>query len=501
MDKMTIWYVSFFLIACLALTVLALLKSLLQQQKINELLHQSDLDHAAAKDDKLKIQQLQAKLSALDNQAKQDEIDHVTGLMSWHSFHDKLTIKLREAERYHLTMALLLIDIGDLAVITDALGFEMTQALLKTIAERISTSIRDLDQVARYNETTFAVLLSQIAKPETAVIAVQRILQSLKNPYFIKGQELFITASVGIAIYPTDANNLETLQNCARQALELARATGAFNYRFYQINMHRQSQFELVVQKSMSKETFDEDFMIYYQPIINVANNKIQIMDALPYWYHSQVGNLNSTELYEYAEKHQKTDVIFAWLLENVCADYLSWVKNKKFKDDHSALIGIPMTINQLQSNFIFRITKLLQNLQFNPQCLLLEIKSVSQPLSFDVLEKSFNMLRYLKIKIGITDFGYESLSINFLKNIELDFIKLHPSFITNITENMRAIHLLESVVLLMQNMKIQLIATGVDTQEQYQLLKNIGIEYMEGPLIGLPIPRAEIEKKMTMIF
>lgn len=495
MDRLTLLYISFFLIACFIITVFAMIQAFLRHEKIKKLLNMLDQERSQLQIAEQKTQKLQKKISLLNVQAKLSDVDQVTQLMGWHIFTDRLNYGIKEALRYQLTMAVLLVDIDGLTMINDALGYEFSNAVLKEAADRISTNIRDVDSVARYSETIFAILLSQIIKPEAAVIVVQRILQALKLPFIIKDHELFVTGMVGISIFPADGQSVETLLNCARSALLLASSGGKNNYRFYQENMHRQSQRELILQTSLSKKEFNEDFLIYYQPILDVENNKISCMEALPYWQNSRIGNMNSVELFNYAESHQKLEALFEWLLKSGCEEFMKWRKDSPYPE----LIGIPLTIAQLESShLVYHISQILQTSKFNPEWLLLEINAGLRPLSFDVLEKSFNMLNYLKIKICITNFGQESLSLYYLKNIKTEFVKLDSSLINDTVNNPRAILLIESLIFLTNKLSIKLIATGIESAEQYYLLKELGVLYMEGPFIAQPIAQKEVAKKMT---
>lgn len=495
MDRLTMWYVSFFLIACFIITILAMAQAYFRYKKIlrlkNKLANHRSQLHLAQQE----TQKLQAKISTLEMQVKASDIDQVTQLMGWHIFIDRINHGIKEAERFRLTMGMLLIEIDGLTAINDALGYETSNALLKEIADRITASIRDVDSVARYNETTFAILLSQILKPETAVIVVQRILQALKPPFLIQDHEIFVEESIGISIYPVDGQSAETLLNCSRHALDIAKVSGKNNYRFYQEKMHRQSQRELILQTSMTKGVFNEDFLIYYQPILDVQNHTIIGMETLPYWYHPHMGNMNAVEIFNYAEKSQKLEVVFEWLLKSACKAYLKW------RDDavYFNLINIPITIAQLESShLVYHISQILQHLNFNPEWLMLEVNAGLHPLSFDVLEKSFNMLNYLKIKICMTHFGQESLSLSYLKNIKTDFVKVDSSLIVDSINNPRTVPLIESIIFLMKKMDTQLIATGIQSVEQYHLLKQLGILYMEGPFIALPVEQKEVINKVV---
>ena len=508
MNDAALWYLGLFLLACFAIMALALLQPFYRHRRIVELTKALRLREESLAASQSQIQQLELTVNQQQEENKANDVDPVTQLMSWRIFSHRFEDHIKEARRYGLTMALLLVNVSETTIIANALGYDIGNQLLKEAADRLAMSIRDVDSITRFGDNAFALLLSQIAKPETAVIVVQRILQAFKRPFIIQDHELYVTASIGIATYPNDAKSSDDLLNCAQHALALARRSGQSNYHFYEESMHRHSQQELILQTNMSRGIFNHDFKVYYQPIIDAEENCLAILDAMPFWYRPMVGTMNASELFSYAEKYQKIDALFTWLLNNACQDFIALHNDRNINQSLSALfhtelpqkmqlhpdlVAIPIALKQLTSHAIYNISQTLLKFGFDPQHLLLEINCGAESISFDVLEKTFNMLDYLKIKIAITHFGQASLSLAYLRKVKPTYIKLDPLMISDLTVNQRTQKLFKAIIFLAHTMNTQLIATGVEYQAQYDLLRSLGVRLMEGPLIGLPMAQIEM--------
>lgn len=436
---------------------------------------------------------LRQELSVLQNKLSHAMEDPLTMLLGWQLFEDRINQNIHESARYQLTMGVLIIDIDDFKVINNALNHQIGDELLRVVAKRIHACIRQVDSASRFTKDTFYVLLTQLGKPETVAIVAQRILQALEQPIIINEHELYITACIGISIYPTDGQDTASLLRSADYALHIAKEKGKQIYQFYHERIHANSQRELALATGLRRESMFHEFAIYYQPIINVQNDNIICMDTLLYWQHPALGLVSPPELFDYAEKQGKLNVISEWLLRNACKQFLSWRK----LDFIPELLGIPLSFKQLEnSQFIYHISQILQELQFNPAWLLLEIKENSGQLSFDIVEKAFNMLKYLNVKIAIDDFGSAPFSLRDLKNFTVNFLKLDRTFITDVENNPKTVELIKSVLFLAKSRSIELVIKGVETKQQFDILKQLDCTLMQGKLLGPPLPEKEMASK-----
>lgn len=429
-----------------------------------------------------------------ENQLQQVMEDPVTSLLGWVLFEEKLKSSIKECERYQLTLGVLLVDIDNFKMINDALSYEIGDAMLKEVALRLKACARQVDTVSRITKDTFVILLSQLGKPETAALVCQRLLKALAEPFHINGQELYITACIGIALCPTDGNDAVTLLRSADHALHLAKEKGKHAYQFYQERLHVKSQQALSLYNSLNRESIFREFVLYYQPVINKQNGKVVCMDALLHWQHPEQGMISPAELFAVVDKQRKSNAITEWLLEHVCRQWLHW----EASGFSPALIGVPISMKQLEhSHFIYRISQILQELKFDPTKLLFQLTDHSPSLSFDVLEKAFNMLNYLGIKIAIENFGTNYFPLQYLKSLKIDYVKLNNVFVDDVMNNDQAKSLLKCIVYLSETMSMQVIVKGVDSDDQVAALQSLGCLLMQGKHICDPLLENEVQAKM----
>jgi diguanylate cyclase (GGDEF)-like protein len=484
----------FFIIAVSIIAAGLLLDYLRIKFRLHQLERQQEEATADLKKQRDHIFLLREENTLLQNKLRHSFEDTVTKLLGWQLFEDRLNQNLKESERYQLTMGVLFIDIDDFRMVNDGLNYETGDALLQQVGERLQSCIRQVDSVSRFSKDTFVILITQLAKPETAAIVAQRVLRALQEPFTVSGRELCITAGIGIAVYPNDGQDASTLLRNADHALHLAKAKGKQVYQFFQEKMHDKSQRELSLASSLNRENVFDEFALYFQPIMNVNTKAIMGMDAMLYWQHPELGLVAPTELSSYAEKQHKSNVVSEWLLRHACQQFMQW-RTRGFLPE---MLGITLSLKQLDnSHFIYRISQVLQELSFKPEWLVLEIYE-NAPLVPATLEKAFNMLRYMGVKIAIDNFGSGTFSLCHLKDYPVDYIKLDKLFVENLT-HARTIALIESIVELAKHLSMQVLVHGVDTQEQADQLQKLGCVLMQGKLYGEPLPEAEVINKMTV--
>ncbi len=424
------------------------------------------------------IDQLKTKLQATF-------VDPVTGLLGWQLFEDRAKQALKESERHHFSMALAVVDIDDFKVVNDALGYEVGDGLLKVIGARLNECVREVDNVSRFTKDTFVVMLTQLSKPETVAIAAQRMLQSMAMPFQINGKDINVTACIGVALFPTDGRDFQLLLSHADHALHLAKIAGNHICQFYEERMQAQSTRDLILSNGLSREELFPFFSISYQPVLNAPNNKILSLEASISWQHEELGLVLHDELLRYAEKYRKLNALSIWMLKQACEEFLQLAK----KDLSISLLAMPISIKQLENpHFIYEISQVLQSLAFPPTSLLLELRDHTVETSFDVLEKAFNMLQYLGIKLALDQFGGQSLSLRYLKMVQVDYLKTDASLVNDLLENPATKTLLQSMQQFAKQMQIPLIVNGVDTQEQADVLRQFGCQLFQGSAFCEPV-------------
>lgn len=439
-------------------------------------------------------QTLRYELSTLKNKLRHAIEDPVTNLPGWQLFEDRVNQHIVESARYQLTMGILYVDIDDFKVINDALGYEVGNVLLRELSVRLQSCIRQVDSISRFAKDTFVVLLTQLNKPEMAAIVAQRMLQSLAQPIQVNEHTLYVTACIGISIYPSDGQDAAALFRSADYALHLAKEKGNQLYQFYQEKIFINSQRELALSSGLKRDSISKEFVIFYQPIKNMQSKTVFCMEALLHWQHPEIGLISPDELFVNAEKQGKLNMVSEWLLKNACRQFISW----RTLGFHSDLLGISMSIRQLEnSHFVYRISQILQEMDFKPEWLLLEIKENQSQISFDVLEKAFNMIKYLNIKIAIDDFGSGQFSLRDLKKYPINYLKLDKMLIDDIEHDEHTVELAKSVIALSKSLNAQLIIKGVDSEHEVSIWEGLGCDLMQGELIGSAISEKEVIEKM----
>lgn len=440
-------------------------------------------------------QALRQELKKLEHQLSHAIEDPITALPGWELFEDRLNQSIRESIRYQLIQAVLFIDIDDFKRINNALGYKIGDLLLMDVAKRLQTCIRQVDSIARLTKDIFVCLLTQLTKPETAAIVAQRMLNALTQPFQIKEHELYIYAGIGIAICPSDGQDVATLLRHGEYALHLAKEKGKQSYQFYHEKTHQNSQWELLLSTSLNNQSALHEFVLYYQPILNTESETIVCMDALLHWNHPTLGLIKPQVLFDFAEKQHKLNILTEWSLQHACQQFLTW-RSLGFTPDW---LGITISLQQLESSqFVYRISQILQELKFNPEWLLLEIKVRQVQVSLDVLEKAFNMLKYLGIKTAIDNFGTSPFLLLYLKKIQVDCLKLDPLIIDDIDANQRTVDLVKSFAFFASHIPVQLIVQGVESSKQSRLLTELGCHFMQGYFLSPPLSEKEVTSKMV---
>lgn len=443
--------------------------------------HQLNHLNTALKQTTAQEQASQTELETLQSKLKHAIEDPVTHLLGWQLFEDRLNQTLKESMRYHFTTGVVYVDIDNFRVINDGIGHEMGDILLCEMAERLKGCIRQVDSISRVSKDTFVVLLAQLAKPETAAIVAERMLQAIALPFYIKQEEFYLTVGVGIAIYPNDGDDAASLLRNAEHALNIAKQKDKHIYQFYQEKIHLNSQRELQLCNGLRRDSLVQELKLTYQPIMNIEKENLFCIDVSVTWQHPELGLIDTNELMSYAEKQQKINKVTEWLLRRACQQYKEWQE----KGESPTLLGVPILLRQLESSqFIYRLSQILQEEKMNPEHLLFEIKDSGQLLSLDVLDKGLNMLQYLGVKLAINDFGANSLSLVQLKNIPVNYLKLDSSLIADIDTDVKTQELLKALTMLAKTLDRQIIMQGVTGIEQATLLKSLSCPLMAGSYI-----------------
>ncbi len=430
--------------------------------------------------------------------------DILTNLPNRSLFHDRLKQALAHAERYKVKIALLFLDLDNFKRINDTLEHRAGDLLLQAVAERLSNYVRMADTVARQGVEAststiarlggdeFIVLLKEINSMQNVAKVAQRILSIISKPYRLEGHEVFVTASIGIALYPTDGNDADTLLKNADTAMYHAKEQGKDNFQFYKQSMNA-SAFERLILESCLRRAMDrEEFLLYYQPRMDIRTEKIVGMEALIRWNHPEKGLLHPREFIPLAEETGIILPMGEWVLKTACEQNKIWLGRNPF---HTRIvISLNLSGQQLrQDSFIKIVEKVVDDTELDPKYIELEITESVIMKNPEMTITTLYKLKNMGLRLSMDDFGTGYSSFNHLKRFPLDIIKIDRSFIKDITRNSEDMAIVKAIIAMAHTLKLNVIAEGVETEQQLAFLREQGCDEIQGYVLSRPIPAEEI--------
>jgi len=412
--------------------------------------------------------------------------DHLTGLPNRTLFSDRLSIALANARRHKEMLAVMFLDLDRFKTINDTLGHDVGDLLLKAVVERVKDCLRQGDTIARWGGDEFTLLLPQIGCKKYATNIAQRIIDALKPVFNLNGYELRISLSIGIAVYPSDGEDAETLLKNADVALYRTKEDGRNGYQVYSLTMNSQASELLTMENNLHQALEREEFVLHYQPQINIATGKITGMEALVRWQHPEFGLVSPATFIPLAEQTGLIVPIGEWALWTACT------QNKAWQD--AGLPKLRMAVNlsarQLQqSNLIEIVEQILSETGLEPEYLELEVTESVTMQNLDLAKTVITNLYNMGIQLSIDDFGTGYSSLSYLKLFPFQTLKIDRSFVRDLNTNPKDAAIITVIIALGKELNLRLIAEGVETEEQKDLLRCLQCEEMQGYLFSRPLP------------
>lgn len=412
-------------------------------------------------------------------------VDQITGLPNRAIFDDRLKSAVYQSERSEMLFGVLFISLDGFKVVHEALGLNAGDEILKEAAYRMQSSIRKVDTLSRLSGNEFVMILTQLLKPENAIFVVQRLLTVLAQPFQVYDQDIFITANIGIAIYPTDGKEGEELLKNADNALNQAKLNGQNSYQFYQKEMYNLSRRELVLTSALRNSSIYNDLVIYYQPNVNIETKQILTMEAVLHWQHADFGLLKYEDFSRLIENSGNINDIGEWVLRTACQQFLAW--KKAGLNPQSLMIRV--CVKQLENaHFTYNVSQILKETGFNPHELILEISELILIGKLSLIEKSLYILKKLGIQVGLSEFGTGKIALQDLRNFSIDFLKMPDTLIQDISKNDETRAIVQMVVGLANTLGLRVLVEGVNTVEQKNALYELGCFIMQGNLFSKPL-------------
>lgn len=412
--------------------------------------------------------------------------DSLTGLPNRTFYDHRLTVTLAHARRAGETVGVMFLDFDRFKTINDTLGHAVGDQLLKLITQRLNNCLREEDTIARWGGDEFTLLLPNLTSPEDAAKVAQRIAHALKPVFRLNGHDLHITCSLGIAIYPQDGTDPDTLLKNADVALYRAKEQGRNNYQFYTAALNSRASERLTLDHSLHKALEREELVLYYQPQVNLRTGKIEQIEALIRWQNPRLGLLSPQTFIPLAEENGLIIPIGDWVLETACKQLQQW--HQMGLTDLK--LAVNLSVHQFQQpNLVEAIAHLIDTLALNPHMLELEITETTFMKDVAFTQTLLHLLREMGICIALDDFGTGYSSMNYLRELPLNTLKIDRSFVRDITTCSRAAAIIATIITLGQGLDLNVVAEGVETLEQQEHLRSLHCFAMQGYLFSKPLP------------
>ena len=447
----------------------------------------------------IQLKQSLAKLQAEMAERQQAEAliryqslhDLLTGLPNRTMFNEHLRMAINYAKQNEHKLAVMFINLDRFKTINETLGHAVGDQLLQSLSDRLTRCLRSADPLARWGGDEFTVLLPHIHSVEDAIKVAQRIMNALKPAFHLKVNTstltppLHISTSIGIAIYPQDGEDTQTLLINADAALYSAKANGRNNYQFYLPEMNSQSSNLLNLETLLHQAIEREEFIIYYQPQVNIKTGKITGMEALVRWQQPELGLVPPNKFIPLAEENGLIVNIGEWVLRNACAQTKAW-QDAGFSE---LRIGVNLSPRQFQEpKLVQLVADILAETGLAPECLELEITETTVMQNVDFAKAMLYSLQDLGVQISMDDFGTGYSSLGYLKKFPFDTLKIDQSFVRELKDNFQDIAIISAIIALGRGLNLRIIAEGVETEEQLQLLHRLNCEQIQGYFFSRPL-------------
>lgn len=425
----------------------------------------------------------------------QAEHDSLTELPNRLLFLDRLEQAVKLSKRHNTSFAVLFIDLDRFKEVNDSYGHSVGDKLIQVVADLIEGAVRDSDSVARMGGDEFTVLINMIEGEEQLLSIIQKILALFKSPICFEQYQLFLTCSIGAAIYPSDGDNAETLLKNADAAMYQAKTDGRNTYHFYQAEMTETIVERVHLIQQMRQAIEDNQFVVYYQPQYNLITNTISGMEALIRWQHPEEGLVPPLRFIPLAEETGLIIEIDRFMMQIAMQEFSGW------KSAGLSPGRLSMNLSMLQllkKDFIDFVKTSALNAGIETTDLIFEVTETQAMLKPDQTISALNQLKQLGVGIAIDDFGTGFSSLSYLKKFPVDKIKIDRSFISDIPDDKDDMALTLAIIALSHNLNLSVIAEGLETGSQLSFLVNNGCPEGQGYFFSKPIPAEEITRLLA---
>jgi diguanylate cyclase (GGDEF)-like protein/PAS domain S-box-containing protein len=409
--------------------------------------------------------------------------DALTELPNRLLFNDRLSLALAQAHRYKQKLAVLFLDLDHFKVINDSLGHGVGDRVLKETAARLQSCVREVDTVARVGGDEFILLLVGLHRPVEAARVAEKILHALRQPVNLEGQDLFANASMGIAVYPDDGPDVDTLVKNADVAMYRAKEHGRDRYLLYTPSLQTRALERLDRENRLRRAVAHQELRVHYQPLLDLKTGNIHGVEALLRWKHPERDEvLPASEFIEQAENIGLIVRLGPWVLRTACTQAREW-----HEQGHPALrVAVNLSMRQfLQPDLLAQIKSVLTETGLDARYLDLEITETNAMKDAEATMHTLTQLKALGVHISIDDFGIGYSSLSYLKRLPVDALKIDRSFVKSLPTDDSDAAIAKAVITLAHTLKLQVVAEGVETEAQRFFLSTQGCDHIQGRLFS----------------
>jgi predicted signal transduction protein with EAL and GGDEF domain len=454
------------------------------------------------------VQDITRRKHAAETIRKLSYFDELTGLPNRRSFVEQFEQARHSARRYDRTMAVVALDLDRLKQVNETLGHGAGDEVLRETAERLLGTLRSsdvlsrpassggtaprLDFVARLGGDEFVILLTEVGRAQDAAAVAGRIASVLGAPFTPSGGKVYLSTSIGIAIYPHDGDDAESLIQRSTTARNHAKAQGGDCYRFFDASMNAAALERLHLEAALHLALERREFEVWYQPQLDIENGRLVAAEALLRWRHPQRGLIPPMDFIPMAEETGLIEQLGEWCLREACARAFEWNRNRRTP----LRVAVNVSGRQFESGtFLGTVTRALRDTGLAPQLLELELTEGVLMQDVDGAVETLAALRALGPKLAIDDFGIGYSSLNYLMRFGVDRLKIDRSFVAGLPMENRGI--VRAMISMARSMGLEVLGEGVEDEDQLEFLRTEGCDHIQGFLLGKPTPASEFEERL----
>lgn len=417
--------------------------------------------------------------------------DPLTGLPNRALLMERLNLCLSKARRAGKLLAVLFLDLDLFKTINDGFGHRAGDVIFEEVARRLLQSVRDDDTVARVGGDEFVVLLPEIARTEDASVVARKLLETVAQPFSSAGRRLDLTTSIGVAVFPADGQDAEALLRSADNAMSRAKERGRNNYQMSIPELTEEAVQRLALQAGLRQAIEREELVLHYQPVLSLTSGRIVEMEALVRWQHPERGLIMPAAFIDVAEKAGMMVPLGEWVLGKASRQARVW-QDMGFPELRMAINLSPSQFHE--RNLISSVQTALATAGLKPETLEIEITEGVAMEDAEVTVANLLALRDLNVGVSIDDFGTGYSSLSYLKRFPVTTLKIDRSFVTDVVTNSADAGIVRAVVAMAHGLKLNVIAEGVETKEQFSHLRDSGCDALQGYWFSRPLTVSAVD-------